>query len=206
MWCVGCVPLGRWRGFSLCSFTLLPFVLSERAQRAKILRFRRGWSSTGSGPGGGSARVLRGGAFNNDPDNLRCSNRNYNVPGNRNNNYGFRVVCGVCSARKVLIRASGERRARCGVGHRPAPPVPRSHLNRRTHAPRGEKTRRRPWPVTAALRGGVRESHGLYSSGARRSRHFPARVRQRARIFRRRPPGRKNIAQRFRDSATNNSP
>ncbi len=47
------------------------------------LRRRRGWS----------ARVLRGGSWNNnDRDNLASSNRNNNTPDNRNNNNGFRCV------------------------------------------------------------------------------------------------------------------
>ncbi|MBN2001197.1 SUMF1/EgtB/PvdO family nonheme iron enzyme [candidate division KSB1 bacterium] len=37
-------------------------------------------------------RVLRGGAFNNNPRNVRCANRNRNHPDNCNNNVGFRVV------------------------------------------------------------------------------------------------------------------
>ena len=37
-------------------------------------------------------RVVRGGAFNNTDNNMRCANRNYNHPNNRNNNLGFRVV------------------------------------------------------------------------------------------------------------------
>jgi hypothetical protein len=36
--------------------------------------------------------VLRGGAFNNNPRNVRCAYRNNNEPDNRNNNIGFRVV------------------------------------------------------------------------------------------------------------------
>jgi hypothetical protein len=36
--------------------------------------------------------VLRGGAFNNNPHNVRCAYRNNNNPDNRNNNIGFRVV------------------------------------------------------------------------------------------------------------------
>ena len=38
-------------------------------------------------------RVLRGGSWNNNPDNLRSANRNRNNPDNRNNNIGFRLVC-----------------------------------------------------------------------------------------------------------------
>ncbi|HPH01606.1 MAG TPA: SUMF1/EgtB/PvdO family nonheme iron enzyme [Spirochaetota bacterium] len=37
-------------------------------------------------------RVLRGGSYNNNPDNLRSSHRNNNDPGNHNNNNGFRLV------------------------------------------------------------------------------------------------------------------
>ncbi len=37
-------------------------------------------------------RVLRGGAFNNNQNNVRCAYRNRNNPNNRNNNIGFRLV------------------------------------------------------------------------------------------------------------------
>jgi formylglycine-generating enzyme required for sulfatase activity len=36
--------------------------------------------------------VLRGGSWNNNPQNLRSANRNHNPPGNRNNNVGFRLA------------------------------------------------------------------------------------------------------------------
>ena len=39
--------------------------------------------------------MLRGGAFNNNEDNVRVSNRNNNNPNNVNNNCGFRLVYGV---------------------------------------------------------------------------------------------------------------
>jgi len=52
-----------------------------------------------------SGRVLRGGAFNNNPANLTSSNRNNNTPDNRNNNNGLRVVLvAVGSAPKVTAR------------------------------------------------------------------------------------------------------
>jgi formylglycine-generating enzyme required for sulfatase activity len=38
-----------------------------------------------------STRVVRGGAWNNNQDNARASNRNRNDPDNHNNNIGFRV-------------------------------------------------------------------------------------------------------------------
>ena len=37
-------------------------------------------------------RVLRGGAFNNNQNNVRAAARNRNNPNNRNRNNGFRVV------------------------------------------------------------------------------------------------------------------
>lgn len=36
--------------------------------------------------------MIRGGAWNNNPENLRASNRNRNNTDNRNNNIGFRLV------------------------------------------------------------------------------------------------------------------
>ncbi|MBI3891481.1 MAG: SUMF1/EgtB/PvdO family nonheme iron enzyme [Candidatus Wallbacteria bacterium] len=39
----------------------------------------------------GKRRVLRGGSWNNNTDNLRSAYRNNNNPTNRNNNIGFRV-------------------------------------------------------------------------------------------------------------------
>jgi hypothetical protein len=47
---------------------------------------RLGWGQTQT------ARVVRGGAFNNNERNVRAANRNDNDPDNRNNNIGFRVV------------------------------------------------------------------------------------------------------------------
>ncbi|MCL2806042.1 MAG: SUMF1/EgtB/PvdO family nonheme iron enzyme [Treponema sp.] len=40
----------------------------------------------------GENRVIRGGSWNNDGQNLRSAYRNNNNPDNRNNNIGFRVV------------------------------------------------------------------------------------------------------------------
>jgi len=44
------------------------------------------------------ARVLRGGAFNNNDRNARCAYRNRNDPHNEWNNTGFRVVVGASHA------------------------------------------------------------------------------------------------------------
>lgn len=40
----------------------------------------------------GSNRVIRGGSWNNNAQNLRSANRNNDGPDNRNNNVGFRLV------------------------------------------------------------------------------------------------------------------
>ena len=39
-----------------------------------------------------SARVVRGGSWNNNARNVRAAYRNQNEPGNRNNNLGFRCL------------------------------------------------------------------------------------------------------------------
>ena len=40
----------------------------------------------------GSNRVIRGGSWNNNPNNCRSAYRNNISPSNRNNNYGFRLA------------------------------------------------------------------------------------------------------------------
>ena len=44
-----------------------------------------------------SSRVVRGGAWNNNPDNARAAYRNHNTPDNWNDNQGFRLLCGPTS-------------------------------------------------------------------------------------------------------------
>jgi hypothetical protein len=50
--------------------------------------------------------VLRGGSWNNNPDNLRSANRNDNAPDNRNNNVGCRVAS-TLRRRSRGVRVSG---------------------------------------------------------------------------------------------------
>ncbi|MGB3693819.1 MAG: hypothetical protein WA999_13930 [Spirulinaceae cyanobacterium] len=45
----------------------------------------------------GTGKAKDGGSWNNNPRNCRSAYRNDNNPDNRNNNYGFRVVCGAAS-------------------------------------------------------------------------------------------------------------
>ncbi len=40
----------------------------------------------------GSNRVIRGGSWNNDAQNLRSAQRNNDHPGNRNDNVGLRLA------------------------------------------------------------------------------------------------------------------
>jgi formylglycine-generating enzyme required for sulfatase activity len=40
----------------------------------------------------GERRVLRGGSWINNGRNVRSANRNHDDPGNRNDNYGFRLA------------------------------------------------------------------------------------------------------------------
>ena len=57
-------------------------------------------------------RVIRGGAFNNTSNNVRCAYRNRNNPNNRNNNIGFRMVVstlfiGMPESRRALSAVEG---------------------------------------------------------------------------------------------------
>ena len=67
--------------------------------------YRKGQPVDGSAHRGNdsscSYRVLRGGSWNNNPNNLRAANRNRNSPDNRNNNNGFRLARSLPSAGAV---------------------------------------------------------------------------------------------------------
>ncbi len=54
------------------------------------------------------ARVVRGGSWNNNRNNARCSYRNRNEPDNFNNNIGFRVVCSTSLCVMPEMRPSDE--------------------------------------------------------------------------------------------------
>ena len=149
---------------ALCPFLLFPFFLClARARSARDIFSDFGWaewlarewlcSVTG---------VLRGGSWgNNDPRNLRCSNRNNDASDNRNDNVGFRcVVVGVGGVRKVPGRRQPPT-ARYGVGNSSAPSVPRGHLTcTPTPRGRGENTRRRAVAGNGCHPDSVCESHG----------------------------------------------
>ncbi|MGC2221792.1 MAG: SUMF1/EgtB/PvdO family nonheme iron enzyme, partial [Methylocella sp.] len=52
-------------------------------------------------------RVVRGGSWNNNPQNLRSANRNRNTTDNRNNNLGFRVASTLSARAGVITVAPG---------------------------------------------------------------------------------------------------
>ncbi len=64
-----------------------------------------------------SRRVLRGGTWNNNPQNLRSANRNRNNPTNRNNNNGFRVASTLSARTAAFTDAAGEQESASRVGH-----------------------------------------------------------------------------------------
>ncbi|MDZ4762814.1 MAG: hypothetical protein SGJ21_17275 [Alphaproteobacteria bacterium] len=63
--------------------------------------------------------MIRGGSWNNNPQNLRSAQRNRNTPDNRNNNLGFRVA-------STLISPEPHRPARCGRARGGPEPVLKS--------------------------------------------------------------------------------
>jgi hypothetical protein len=67
----------------------------------------------------GRATVLRGGSWNNNPINLRATNRNNNTPDNRNTNIGFR--CASESPFSGQDAGPSRRPATPGETPRPAP-------------------------------------------------------------------------------------
>ena len=116
--------------------------------------------------GGSTARVVRGGSWNNNERvNLRSANRNNDDPRNRNDNNGFRVVLvgGGGKARQSLRELDRSR-----VGKGPARSEPKKTRSLTRLAP--------PWRKTAAAllaragcrgkdaaltRGPLNEDHGL---------------------------------------------
>ncbi len=64
-----------------------------------------------------SNRVVRGGSWNNNDNNLRAANRNNNTPTNRNNNNGFRCA----KTEEILAREDALKHRGQGFGARGAP-------------------------------------------------------------------------------------
>ncbi len=56
----------------------------------------------------GGDRVIRGGSWNSNARNVRAANRNWNDPGNANDNLGFRLL-------RALVRAGWPARDPIGL-------------------------------------------------------------------------------------------
>ncbi|MEO0348946.1 MAG: SUMF1/EgtB/PvdO family nonheme iron enzyme [Cyanobacteria bacterium P01_A01_bin.15] len=69
----------------------------------------------------GQAPRLRGGSWNNNPENCRSAIRNNNTPDDRNNNNGFRVVCGSASTLHEVRTDGWESIGRASEESRPVP-------------------------------------------------------------------------------------
>jgi len=57
----------------------------------------------------GSNRVVRGGSWNNNAQNLRSAYRNNDSPGDRNDNLGFRLVSTLNLCAHIKWRAFGTK-------------------------------------------------------------------------------------------------
>ncbi|MBK8538762.1 MAG: SUMF1/EgtB/PvdO family nonheme iron enzyme [Ardenticatenia bacterium] len=116
-------------------------------------------------------RVLRGGSWNNNPDNARASYRNNNHPNNRNRNIGFRVVLAAHAPLPLLWSGAfwpddlPERLAGRGV-----PGMPGDHG--RAGRGEGEEQRRCVWTERRLLAVGhtQKQRRALDSLPARRAR------------------------------------
>ena len=75
--------------------------------------------------------VIRGGSWNNEPDNVRSANRNRNTPTNRNDNIGLRCAQDACPMAGVRIFMGKVRSVPLGVQIDPGPTG--SSGSRRTH-------------------------------------------------------------------------
>jgi Sulfatase-modifying factor enzyme 1 len=82
---------------------------------------------------GGPNRVIRGGSWNNDAQNLRSANRNNNTADNRNNDLGFRLVStfrfarqakstDFVSERRLMSRSLPRARSLRGLGRTTSEP------------------------------------------------------------------------------------
>ena len=104
-------------------------------QRHDCHLYNGGCRRNPAGLAGRIARVLRGGAYNNEDRNLRCARRNRNNPNNRNNNVGFRVV--VCALSHASLEDTQVLRLYVQVGNA-------FHLRMTAETANGEIAQSRP--------------------------------------------------------------
>ncbi len=105
---VGCSVFRNWREVSIiCNPRLLP----ANSEKPNTRPLTVDTASLQSAPkGSGRKRVLRGASFNNQPSNVRSSNRNNNAPTNRNNNFGFRVARTLWPSSRTVVPESDRSR------------------------------------------------------------------------------------------------
>ncbi len=83
-------------------------------------------------------RVLRGGSWINEPQNLRAANRNHNTPDNRNHNNGLRLA----GALTTVVNTTGG-----SLNQLPDP----FHFGGQTQDPRHVSRQRRRSPLAQSL-------------------------------------------------------
>ena len=125
-----------------------------------------------------SRRVLRGGSWNNNPQNLRSANRNRNNPTNRNNNVGFRVASTLHFWARAAdlyghpAGASGVRHSRFRPRNRPGWEEPgRKRPGGTMHDERarvGNRRRQHPAAVLPGASSRARKSGNRFSASALR--------------------------------------
>ena len=104
----------RWRAGTVAADEIQQRVASWIAHaghantwRLRHALFRGGWFDPAREPDAlPVGRVLRGGSWNNKPQNVRAANRNRNEPTNRNNNNGFRLASTLSTARAELLKGN----------------------------------------------------------------------------------------------------
>jgi Sulfatase-modifying factor enzyme 1 len=74
------------------SFKMVSIAFGQSASLGWIVRAVDSMMNPGDRSKKDSARVVRGGSWNNNGRNVRSANRNSNTPDNRNNNLGFRLA------------------------------------------------------------------------------------------------------------------
>gem|GEM_PF-1860694 len=108
--------------------------------------------------------MLRGGAFNNDTDNVRCAYRNRNDPDNRNDNIGFRVVASTFSQRR---RRKCQAGADVAVPSRPRRKMAESVPGRAPRRQRSRANNNGPAPRASCPGAGPSSSRGTNSCHVR---------------------------------------
>jgi hypothetical protein len=103
-------------GFSESANAAMHIAMRFEASTSRRLLVRSGSARPAAHPwlAPCSLRVLRGGSWNNNPQNLRSANRNRNNPTNRNNNRGFRLASTLTGRMAAFMGADSDHELRPG--------------------------------------------------------------------------------------------